>query len=610
MLRGCLFALLLYAAIVVGYFYWLDTLFERPQSIYGALGVGFVVFCCLGALLNARTALKDWSLLAAAGRGTPHRDGKPIAATGTIHPVGQPLIGPFSGEECVICEYDLSRHGRQTNTQDQENTGSDFAGFLMVPSVIRSPQGEMRLLGFPIVEGYSERVCGTYAAARRAIDFLTTREFETRTGVKIVTALSVFEDVWSDDDGQVERNIRLGTVSLPDLFPPELEAAIDRQLALDADAGPGSREVFDDEELEEDLEEEVEDEIKDEDENENERHNDSSGYVPPPKIPRMTEKRIDVGDEVCVIGTYNEMRRGLLPAARGRQANRLFRGSAEEVMKACRSKLVSHLIGGLVVLAIANAAVFGVMAAYRNSDELTRHRQKASLEAIEKNDIPRLEGLVRRGMNVNLRQPGGVPLLSKADKPELVKWLLDHGADVNAADEKGITPLMEAARGGRTEILEQLIAAKAELDRRSSEYDSTALMFAVSHGKEAAAEILRRAGAKDDVITPESGDPLPADGGELLAICKEYLAAVHARDAATLTRLFRSGPGIDFVDTDWELWHRTRPVEIESWTGFVREDDATVTIQGIGGAGYPCKCIYQLRREAGGWRIVREEVPL
>jgi hypothetical protein len=213
-------------------------------------------------------------------------------------------------------------------------------------------------------------------------------------------------------------------------------------------------------------------------------------------------------------------------------------------------------------------------------------------------------------MDVNLRQPGGAPLLSKADKPELVTWLLDHGADVNAADEKGITPLMEAARGGRTAILEQLIAARADLDRRSTDYDSSALMFAVSNGHDDAAEILRRAGAKDEVVTTESGEPLPPDGGEILAICKEYLAAVHARDAATLTRLFRSGPGINFADTDWELWHRTRPVEIESWTGFVRGDDATVTIEGTGGGGYACKCIYQLRREGGEWRIVREQVPL
>jgi hypothetical protein len=321
----------------------------------------------------------------------------------------------------------------------------------------------------------------------------------------------------------------------------------------------------------------------------------------------MTEKRIDVGDEVCVIGTYNELRRGLLPAARGRQANRLFRGSAEEVMKGCRGKAASHLLGGLLFLVVANAATFGVMQAYRYSDDLARHRQQASLEAIDKGDIDRLEGLVRRGMDVNVRQPGGVPLLSKVDKPELVEWLLTHGADVNAADDKGITPLMEAARGGRTAILEQLIAAKADLDRRSTDYDSSALMLAVSNGHEEAAEILRRAGAKDEVVTTETGEPLPADGGELLAICKEYLAAVHARDPATLSRLFR--PGVDFTDTDWELWHRTRPVEIASWTGFVRGDDATVTIEGTGGGGYGCKCIYQLQRTGGEWRIVREQVP-
>ena len=355
MLRGCILALILYAALAVGYFFWLDTVFDPPESYIGAAIVGLIVFFSLGAILGSRRAYKDWSLVAAAQRGDAPRDGRLVAAVGEIHPVGEPLVAPFSGLPCILCEYDLSRHTRSVQSSDQQNTGSDFTGFLMVPSVVRSKQGEIRVLGFPIVEGISEVACSSYECARRALDFLTTREFECRTGVKIVSVLGVFEDVWSDEDGHVEKNIRLGTVSLPDLFPPELEAEIDRRVAA-GEAAPTVAEQFEDEE-----EDEEDDETDFEDEDDGELGGSYSG----PAIPRMTEKRVPVGADVCVIGTYDELRKGLVPRARGRDANRLFRGTADKLVAEFRGKVVSFLVGGLVALVVVHAATYGLMLAYQ-----------------------------------------------------------------------------------------------------------------------------------------------------------------------------------------------------------------------------------------------------
>src|SRR5688500_10879583 len=100
MVRGCLFALLMYAAIAVGYFFWLDTVFEPPESYWGAAVLGFVVFLCVGALMNARTAWKDGSLAFAARSQSPPRDGGLFAACGTIEPVDAPLLAPFSNNPC------------------------------------------------------------------------------------------------------------------------------------------------------------------------------------------------------------------------------------------------------------------------------------------------------------------------------------------------------------------------------------------------------------------------------------------------------------------------------------------------------------------------------
>ena len=59
-------------------------------------------------------------------------------------------------------------------------------------------------------------------------------------------------------------------------------------------------------------------------------------------------------------------------------------------------------------------------------------------------------------------------LLSAAARGETeqVRALLELGIDVDAGDERGVTPLMLAARGGYVETMQMLVEAGADLDRR------------------------------------------------------------------------------------------------------------------------------------------------
>ena len=613
MLRGCLLSLLFWAGLSVGYWFWLNSVFEPPTSYWASALVGFIVMMCIGSLGAAWRAYRDWSLISASQRGVMPRDGQLVAVAGEIHPIGKPLIAPFSGLECVLCEYDLSRQRRDAGSAGRENTGSDFTGFLMTPCVIRSPVGDVKLLGYPVLEGFSDWTHNSYPAARRAIDFLTTREFENRTGLKMLTLLSVFGDVWSDEDGHVEKNIRIGTVSLPDLFPPELEAEIDRQIA-EGVAEPdfaADDDVEDDDGEDDDVGDDEDDEDDElwgenpEDDGKAEEEIDV-GTAGLPQVPQMTEKRVVVGHDVCAIGRYDERRGGLLPKPGSSTPNRLVFATAETLIKKSQSAIGGLLIGGLVGLAVVHAATYGIMQAYLHSDEFVRERAQDAFQAVEKADIARLEQLTSRGMDVNIRDASGRSLLMTAKEPAVLKWLIEHGADVNATDSDGETALMHAVQAGRADLAGQLIEAKADLNRRSTNYRQTALMMADGAGRHDVAELLRKAGAEDDVVTAENGEKLPADGGEPLVVVKAYLAAVHGRDPKTLDALFVSESTYDFAGVDFELWHNVRPVQIEQWTGFVRGDDATIVVSGPSGRGHTVTWDYQLRREGGQWRIARE----
>jgi len=76
----------------------------------------------------------------------------------------------------------------------------------------------------------------------------------------------------------------------------------------------------------------------------------------------------------------------------------------------------------------------------------------------------------------------GDALLAATQRGEttFAKRLLQHGAPVDAEDEKGWTPLIYAAKAGNEELVHMLIAKGADVNHRTStEIGSTALIFAV-----------------------------------------------------------------------------------------------------------------------------------
>ena len=77
---------------------------------------------------------------------------------------------------------------------------------------------------------------------------------------------------------------------------------------------------------------------------------------------------------------------------------------------------------------------------------------------------------------------------------EMVKSLVSSpGADVNATNERGSTPLLEAARFGHDDICQVLIAAGANLKAKDND-GKTALMLAVQNNHDDVVRVLKEAG--------------------------------------------------------------------------------------------------------------------
>lgn len=80
---------------------------------------------------------------------------------------------------------------------------------------------------------------------------------------------------------------------------------------------------------------------------------------------------------------------------------------------------------------------------------------------------------------------------------DTVKALLSSpGADLNAADERGSTPLIEAARYGHDDVARALVAAGANTQLKDKD-GKTALMLAVQGGHDEVVRLLKQAGATE-----------------------------------------------------------------------------------------------------------------
>jgi ankyrin repeat protein len=72
----------------------------------------------------------------------------------------------------------------------------------------------------------------------------------------------------------------------------------------------------------------------------------------------------------------------------------------------------------------------------------------------------------------------------------MARRLIEHGADVNAVQEGGWTPLHQAAANNQLKVIDLLLAHGAKLDAVAN--DKTPLHMAIDHGAQEAAALLSR----------------------------------------------------------------------------------------------------------------------
>jgi ankyrin repeat protein len=131
--------------------------------------------------------------------------------------------------------------------------------------------------------------------------------------------------------------------------------------------------------------------------------------------------------------------------------------------------------------------------------EDVNEKERPLVLAAEKGNIDIVKLLLEHGADVNGTESkyGSAPLHFAAQKGylDVVKLLLDYGADINQLNDQGTTPLHFAAEGGNIDIVKLLLEEGAEDINDTNDHGNTPLNFAAINGHIDVVKLLVESGA-------------------------------------------------------------------------------------------------------------------
>ncbi len=226
-----------------------------------------------------------------------------------------------------------------------------------------------------------------------------------------------------------------------------------------------------------------------------------------------------------------------------------------------RTALMAGLIGAVLVVGIAGGGYWfwqsrAGAAATGGSGGETKAVPAPLVKAIEMGQIDESQRLLAAGADINQADEKGTTALMQAaegsaylpNNASAVTMLLDKGATVDLQDKSGRTALYRAVAEGKDDVVRQLLAKKADPNHKDSN-GSPILVQAVQYGRLALLPLLIQSGAQVELADAHATTPLmlAAEGtaympnnAPLVSALLDAGAKVEVQDDRGRTPLYRA----------------------------------------------------------------------
>jgi hypothetical protein len=168
-----------------------------PAALIGGLVGGLLLVAPFAASKLTWNQLGEWWLIRRATRGGEPQDGSRVAIIGTIRPVRETLLSPFSQTPCIAYRYEI-----------RGADGVSAQGFAMAPASIRTTDRQIRLLAYPGLE-VPPHYPRDEVAGRNAEAFVAAAQFTVTEGRATRDSMADLNALLADGDGRMRFDERL-----------------------------------------------------------------------------------------------------------------------------------------------------------------------------------------------------------------------------------------------------------------------------------------------------------------------------------------------------------------------------------------------------------------
>ena len=290
----------------------------------------------------------------------------------------------------------------------------------------------------------------------------------------------------------------------------------------------------------------------------------------------LKERYLSPGDSVAAIGVYSAAQNGLI--APKDDSIDIVRGDLRSARETFIEKKKGNITTGIVFF-LAAQFFFGVLYFISEKREAFQSPQEQSAtlhQAASSRDYKLLAKLKRNGVSLDMPDASGKTPLMNTIEPEVAKYLLENGANVNAVDpQTGETAIFNAARNGWEELLRLYIKHGADVQVVSKiPWEHSPIHTAIESGLPHFVAILREHGARDDRVDSINGKAL-IEGAQQFEIIRNYHIAIQEQNLEELKRLTTTRQSGFFENVDFNVWKYYYPAEMEFVEGFTNDSAAT-----------------------------------